>query len=717
MAHEGHQPLPSKGVQVDSERGYITLSGQARSAIGLATEEIRVGEVETTIALYAETVAPWQSKAFGSAQVSGRITKLLVRPGAIVAKDQIVAELTSRELELLRLEYMQAKKEFELNQRLLELSRPSADSGAVPRQRILELENATLQSQNRLAIANIRAKTLGIGPNQLDQMDSQEILHEIRSPIAGKIVHSDLSEGKFIEAFEHLFEIVNNDVVWVKLQLLEKDIYHVKVNQQVALSFPDVGLTIRSQIDRLDVVLDPKSKVGWAWTTVANPSIVPGMVGNARVQLAHQADRLSIPAQAVFSDGLQSYVFVEEASTQSSAEYRKRNVKTGKGKLVGSHSQAAFVEVLVGEVYPGDRVVTKGGHELSSLFFLGVLKLSEQDRKRLGIRTATASNRTIANTLDLPASVSLPPQNRSVVASQLNGTIYSHRLSPGQAIKKGELLMELISPEFYSIQLDLLGTVLDANLTRDRANRLEEVRNDAFSRRVLLETIVKAEQLEHRVESLQRQLLSLGLSQREVDYIAQSKNIIHYLPIRSEIDGNLASWVGSLGEAVSANQSLIEIENLESIWIEAYVPIHAMRSIKVFRAGHATLLSNHEIRFPVSVDRIGPIASESTRTQSIWLSPSSMPDNLWLRDRMQLSVTLETEESVFELAIPVPAVLHDGLHKFVFIQKPEGYIERRRVTTGRSDGLWVAITNGLVAGDEAIIAGGRELQTAFASLR
>ncbi len=42
-----------------------------------------------------------------------------------------------------------------------------------------------------------------------------------------------------------------------------------------------------------------------------------------------------------------------------------------------------MVEVLHGDVYPGDRVVVKGGHELSSLFFLGVLKLSSSDQQRL----------------------------------------------------------------------------------------------------------------------------------------------------------------------------------------------------------------------------------------------------------------------------------------------------------------------------------------------
>lgn len=716
-AHEGHQPLPSKGVQIDSERGYITLSGQARNAIGLATEEVAVGDVASTLTVYAESVSPWQSRAFGSAQVPGRITKLLVRPGDIVTQSQVVAELRSRELELLHLEYVQSKKDVALNRQLLELARPSADAGAVPMQRVLELENALLHSENSLQIARIRAKTLGIEANRLEGGKSNELLHEIRSPISGKVVHSDLSEGKFVEAFEHLFEIVNNDEVWVRLQLLEKDIYKVAIGQQVELAFPEATVALNGQIESIDISLDPQSQISWAWVTVAHAEIIPGMVGNARIRTTHQTERLAVPLQSVFSDGLQSYVFVEEASTKTSAEYRKRNVILGNRKLAPTSSQATFIELLQGEVYPGDRVVSKGGHELSSLFFLGVLKLSESDRDRLGIHTFTAKHRSIANTLDLAAVVTLPPEGRSVASSQLAGTIHSHQLRPGLQIRKGDLLMELNSPEFLTIQLDLVRTVLDANLTRSRVQRLEQVRNDAFSRRVLLETAVKAEQLEQRADSLQRQLVFLGLTQSEIESIVQRKEILSYLPIRATMDGHLVTWAGTLGETVTANQSLVEIQDLQSIWIEGHVPIQNSKSIRSASVGHASLLSNPEIRFPVSIDRIGPIASVSTRTQGIWLTPSAMPDSLQLRDRMQLTITLETSDGADVLAIPAMAILQDGIHKFVFIQKAEGYIERRRVTTGRSDGQWVEIVSGIKTGEEAIIAGGRELQTAYASLR
>ncbi len=140
-------------------------------------------------------------KRLGRHKISGRITRLLVRPGDSVAKDQVVAELSSRELEVLQLEYNQAKKELALNKQLLEMTKPSANAGAVPMQRLLDVINAYQQSENSLAIARIRAKTLGVDANTLEQSELLPIRHLVRSPIAGKVIHSDLSEGKFVDAF------------------------------------------------------------------------------------------------------------------------------------------------------------------------------------------------------------------------------------------------------------------------------------------------------------------------------------------------------------------------------------------------------------------------------------------------------------------------------------------------------------------------------------
>ena len=185
------------------------------------------------------------------------------------------------------------------------------------------------QSQNDLEIARIRAATLGLDANQFDAEEA-DFRHLIRSPITGKIIHSDLTEGKFVEAFEHLFEIVNLDEVWVKVQVLEKDIQHLAIGQRVELTLHDRGEPFDTQIDRIDVALDPQGQVCWAWATLDGANVMPGQVGSAKIQTSFDPERLSVPLRSVYSDGLQSYVLVEEASTKTSAEYRKRNVKLGR---------------------------------------------------------------------------------------------------------------------------------------------------------------------------------------------------------------------------------------------------------------------------------------------------------------------------------------------------------------------------------------------------
>ena len=64
-----------------------------------------------------------------------------------------------------------------------------------------------------------------------------------------------------------------------------------------------------------------------------------------------------MPDSAVLREGVERFVLVEESHTARSSEYRKVPVVTGR-------AAEGRVEVVLGQVYEGDRVVTRGAHEL-----------------------------------------------------------------------------------------------------------------------------------------------------------------------------------------------------------------------------------------------------------------------------------------------------------------------------------------------------------------
>src|SRR5262249_34902566 len=136
------------------------------------------------------------------------------------------------------------------------------------------------------------------------------------------------------------------------------------------------GAVFRSRVQVKDLRLDPRSHLNTVWADFTNPSgqgpaLMPGMSGQARIALPGTANARTVPADALIQDGLDRYVLVEEASAAGASEYRKKSV-------VVTRQSPGQVEVQSAELFPGDRVVTRGGHELGGFFVPGVLRLSPE---------------------------------------------------------------------------------------------------------------------------------------------------------------------------------------------------------------------------------------------------------------------------------------------------------------------------------------------------
>ena len=181
-------------------------------------------------------------------------------------------------------------------------------------------------------------------------------------------------------------------------------------------------------------------------------------------------DRLVVPQSAVIRDGAERFVLVEEEQTQAASIYQKQTVVLGR-------RMGGLIEVRGGNLYPSDRVVTRGSHELGSFFTKGILTVSAETARDIGLQVEATSLKTLDDIITIDGIVDVPPTRRAVAASQIAGSIQRILVDRGQPVRQGDVIAEIVSQEFQSMQLDMLRADLDARLQQTASENLSASRS------------------------------------------------------------------------------------------------------------------------------------------------------------------------------------------------------------------------------------------------
>jgi RND family efflux transporter MFP subunit len=695
----------------------VILSSEARDALGVKTAEIGPRAIEESIFAYATLVTPWNRHAYISARLPGRIDKLHVQPGQTVTAGQILAELRSLELKNLQLEVVNAHNDLRLSEKVAE-QMEAAGPGVSQRQ----LEEARSRHQQDLEthrIARSKWLSLGLTNEEFDKLTGESGLQRvpllpIHSPIGGVVIHADLSVGKVVEAAEHLFETVDPSEVWVKIGVLEHDMRHVEPGQPVKLrltAYPDEEF--RSTVWVKEPSLDPQTHLGTVWARLTNqsgsePRLLPGMNGLARVVLTGSQEKLAVPADALITEGAERYVLIEETATAAASQYQKQNVVVGR-------RTTDLVEVLAGNIYPGDLVVTRGSHELASFFVPGVLKLSPEAAKNIDLHVEPPGRHVVEDVIELDGTIDLPPDRRAEVSSQLGGKLQSIHVRPGQAVRAGNVLAEIASLELQNLQLDLLRADLDSRLRNQVVERLRST-GTGTARRELQEAESIRQAARNRREAMLQKLSAVGLTTSQIERLLRDKKLIQTLPIRAPIGGTVIQLNKVLGQTVKAEEALFAVHNLTHVWVQGYLFERDLMRVRTGQSVRVRLVADPQFLAEGVVVRSGHIFGTENRTLSVWVQLKEGPkESLPYNSLARLTVTLGRPQPV--LAVPLEAVVRDGLRSYLFVRRPDETFERRLVETGRADDRFIEIIGGLEADELIAVRGAAQLQTAYALLR
>jgi membrane fusion protein, heavy metal efflux system len=718
-AHEGHRPLPTRGMVVNVEAGSMILTNAARETLDVKTAEAEARALPQTINAYGSIVMPWDRHAVIASPLTGRIVDLKVSPGETVRGGQVLAEMESPELEQLILELRAAQVDFLLSSKLVESIGQASRSGAIPTVRLIEAKLKHDQDKTSVELASVKWRSLQLPITMLDailqspQQNHRQLL-QLRSPIEGVVTHADLSLGKVVDPNEHLFEIIDLRGVWLKIQVLEKDLTIVSVGQTIKFqTTTDSSISYSGIVDVVDSYLDPNTHLGTVWATMKNeldgPHILlPGMTGQVKVDSKKGSDQLVVPVSSVIRDGAERFVLIEQEQTALASTYKKQ-------PLVLGRRSGDFIEVQGGSLYSGDRVVTQGSHELGSFFAKGVLKVSPESARDIGLRTTTVSTHTINEIIAIDGLIDIPPTNRSIASTQLGGAISKILVDRGQRVRKDQVLAEVTSQAFQSLQLELLKASLNLSMKQTMVDNLLAA-SESIAPRQLWENQSLLNQFASRRDVVVQQLKTAGINDQQIAELLSSKRLMIALPVLAPMDGVIMGFDKFLGHVVRPDEPLFEIHDVSHAWVQGFISQRDYPRVRIGQQVRMRFVTSPDEVVVGTITRSGQSISVGDQTLSVWIELQGKP-SFTLQHNMLARIHIETGKVESSLSVPPKSIIREGLQSYVFVEGTDKTFERRFVVTGPSNDLQIGIVNGLSSGESIAVSGAAALQSGYAALK
>ncbi len=237
--------------------------------------------------------------------VSGVVEDVHVQLGDVVKKGQTLAILRSPEMATFSKDVVTSEADIKSTKRVYESTQDLYKSGLASQK---DLEQAEAD-YNKAQAEGTRAKAV----TSINKSNGQG--YEIATPISGFVVERNITNSMQVRADNttNLFTIADLSSVYVLINIYESDISNVKTGDPVkitTLSYPDK--VFKGNIDRIDNMLDPDSKVMHARVKIDNPGdlLKPQMFANVIITAKSGENLPMINTRSLVFDNDKNYVLV-----------------------------------------------------------------------------------------------------------------------------------------------------------------------------------------------------------------------------------------------------------------------------------------------------------------------------------------------------------------------------------------------------------------------
>lgn len=255
---------------------------------------------------YVGTLAPWLQAHVGPQLVSAYVDTVLVRPGAVVKRGQVLATLDCRNASATRQAIQMQARALETSQAALarEASRVSSllEGGfASPNEvEMKAAESASKQAQLLALQAQMQGTAL-----QVDDC-------VLRAPFDGDVADRLVDPGAFARPGAALVTVVDRSIVRAVADVPEEDFDAVAPGTPVRLHLLATGHDLAGKIARRAPAADPSTRTVHVEVDLADPtrSIPVGTTVELELDVGQPVDATELPLSAATVRGSKANLFV-----------------------------------------------------------------------------------------------------------------------------------------------------------------------------------------------------------------------------------------------------------------------------------------------------------------------------------------------------------------------------------------------------------------------
>jgi membrane fusion protein, heavy metal efflux system len=302
---------------------------------------------------------------------TGRITRLLVRPGERVQRSTPLFEIDTPDLVQAESDLIsaytalqKAKNQLELSQRIWARQKDLWEAKA-----IAEKDWEQAESDLRNAQADLRAaeglhhatrdhlRVFGKSDAEITRIESErriDRLTTVVAPIGGVVTARKVGPGQYVKPDnpDPLFTIADLSMMWFIANVAETDIPLVRIGQSVEVrvdAFPSD--LFRARVTYIAPAADPATHRVAVRAEVGNRGgkLKPEMFASFRIMTDAQAQSAAVPLSAIIREGSAATVWVAAGPQR----FSRRTITIGL-------EQEGMAQVLSG-VTRGEQVVSEGG--------------------------------------------------------------------------------------------------------------------------------------------------------------------------------------------------------------------------------------------------------------------------------------------------------------------------------------------------------------------